>query len=98
LYLFTSALLDRIQIDLSLLVEVHLNSDARALVLTIVLTLLATLLAGLTPALQAGKGRSHVASRQIGGTRRSLSGMLVIGQFALAFVLLVSATLICSSH
>ncbi len=97
LYLFSSALLDRIRIGFSLPLELHLSLDARTVVVTIMLTLLATLLSGLIPALQAGKAHSHIGSRQFGGTRRSLRQGLVVGQFALAFVLLVSAALLLRS-
>jgi predicted permease len=97
LYVLTSALLDRIQIRLSFPLEVHLNLDARALAFAIALALLATLLSGLTPAVQAGTSSSLVGSRRIGEARRSLRRILVIGQFALAFVLLVSAALFLRS-
>ncbi len=97
LYVLASALFDRIQLRLSLPLEVHPNLDVRVVIVAIALTLLATLLAGLGPALQAGSNRAHLGSRQIGGPRRSQRRMLVVGQFALAFVLLVSAALLLRS-
>ena len=99
-YFLTSAFLDRLQIRLSFPLELHLSLDARALAFTIALALLATLLSGLTPALQAGKNTWSIASRQIGAeirSRWSWRPMLVVGQLALAFVLLVSAALFLRS-
>jgi predicted permease len=100
LYVLTSTLLDKIQTRLSFPREVHLTIDPRLLAFTITLMLLATLLSGLTPALQAGKRGWHLGSRQIGTetrSRRSLRRLLVVGQFAIAFVLLASAALFLRS-
>jgi predicted permease len=100
LYVLTSVLLDRIQTRLSFPLELHLTLAPRLLAISIALGLLATLLSGLPPALQAGRRGWQIGSRQIGTqtpSRRSLRRMLVVGQFAIAFVLLVSAALLLRS-
>ncbi len=96
LYLVASSLIDKMQPSLSLPVEVHLHLDVRILVLTASLTLLATLLVGLTPAIQAGQRYALVSARQVGG-ELPLRRILIMSQFAFAFVLLVSAGLLLRS-
>jgi putative ABC transport system permease protein len=70
--------------------ELHLVQDSRLLAFAIAVALAATLLSGLTPALRTS---------QIGREAQpfSLRRWLVAGQFAFAFVLLVSATLFIRS-
>lgn len=96
-HVLSSALLDRVQTHFRFPLEVHLNLDVRALAFTIALVFLTTLLSGVTPALRNGKSSSDLGSRQIGGSGRSVRHVLVVGQFALAFVLLVSAVLFLRS-
>jgi putative ABC transport system permease protein len=96
LYLVASSLIDKMQPSLSLPVEVHLHLDLRLLVLTASVTLLTTLLVGLTPAMQARQRYALVSARQV-GSALPLRRMLVVSQFALSFVLLVSAALLLRS-
>lgn len=100
IYFWASKLIDRIQIRASVPLELHMVLDAQLLAFTVALALVATLLSGLAPALQTSKSRWHLGSNQIGAeTRRgfSIRRWLVVGQFALAFVLLVSAALFLRS-
>lgn len=96
LYFAASSLIDKIQPSLSLPVEVHLHLDLRLLVLTASVTLLATLLVGLTPAMQTRQRYALVSARQV-GSALPLRRMLVVTQFALSFVPLVSAALLLRS-
>jgi predicted permease len=100
IYLLASTLIDRVRIDVSVPMELHLNLDVHLLAFTTGLALAATLLSGLTPALQATKSTWNFGSHQIGAgsaQRLSLRRTLVIGQFAFTFVLLVSAALFLRS-
>lgn len=77
--------------------------DARALVFTLAVTLLAGLLAGVAPALQVARGREAVAINDL--SRGSTEGkhstavreVLVVGEVALACVLLVAMGLLLRS-
>ena len=77
----------------------EISLDTRALGFTLVLSLLSGLLFGLIPALKYGGPRSSVALRAGGRTsshsreRHRARNLLVVGQVALAMVLLVSAGL-----
>ncbi len=79
--------------------------DGRALAFTLVVTLVAGGLLGLAPALRAARGRIAFALRAGGGLRGASGGRaqhrtqnaLVVGQVALALVLLVSSGLMIRS-
>jgi predicted permease len=100
IYALAATLVDQIQIRLSFPLELHLSLDAHLLAFAVGLAFLATILSGLAPALQTSNNGRHIGSRQIGVESRprwSPRRMLVVGQFALAFVLLVSAALFLRS-
>ena len=95
-----STLIDKIRIRVSVPLELHLKLDVHLLVFAAALAMVTTLLCGLTPALQASKSSWQLGSHQIGAETRqrfSLRRGLVMGQFAIAFVLLVSAALFIRS-
>jgi putative ABC transport system permease protein len=73
--------------------------DGRALAFTLLLSLLTVLLFGLAPALQAV--RTNINEALSGGARarreRGLRGILVVGEIALALVLLIGAGLLLRS-
>ena len=77
--------------------------DASALGFTLVATLVTGLVVGIAPALQLSQGREwatlNEASRGSSGSRRSnaVRETLVVGEVALAFVLLVGGTLLLRS-
>jgi putative ABC transport system permease protein len=74
-----------------------LRIDSIALMFTVVVTFLAGLLAGIVPAWQQTRGNLHDVLKESGGraTRQGqrLRGLLVIGELALALVLLIGAGL-----
>ncbi len=96
LYLALATTAAKLQIRESVPFELHLHLDRPLLYFSIGLVALTTLLSGLVPALQSSRNSWHLRSNQIGAEtyqRFSLRRALVVGQFALAFVLLVSASL-----
>ena len=96
LYLALATAAARVQILESVPFELHLHLDQPLLYFSIGLVGLTTLLSGLLPALQSSRTRWHLGSNQIGAEtyqRFSLRRAVVVGQFALTFVLLVSASL-----
>lgn len=96
LYLALATAAEKLQIRESVPFELHLHLDRTLLYFSIGLVALTTLLSGLVPALQSSRNSWHLRSNQIGAEtyqRFSLRRALVVGQFALAFVLLVSASL-----
>lgn len=95
-YLVMAAMVANLQIRTSVPLELHLHLDRPLLYFCIGLVAITTLLSGLVPALQTSRDRWHLGSNQIGEEthqRAWFRRALVVGQFALAFVLLVSATL-----
>lgn len=99
-FILAETVADQVQVRLSFPLELHLTLDVQLLAVVAVLAFLVTLLAGLAPALQVSNRSRHIASRQIGAESRSgwsSRRVLVTGQFALAFVLLVSAALFLRS-
>jgi predicted permease len=95
-YLGMAATVANFQIRAAIPFELHLRLDKPLLYLSIALVGITTILSGLVPALQSSRGRWQLGSNQIGGERHhrySLRRALVMGQFALTFVLLVSAAL-----
>src|SRR2546430_2016857 len=96
LYLALATAAAKLQIRESVPFELHLHLDQPLLYFSIGLVGLTTLLSGLLPALQSSGTRWHLGSNQIGAEtyqRFSLRRAFVVGQFALVFVLLVSASL-----
>jgi len=96
LYLALATTAAKLQIWESVPFELHLHLNRQVLYFSIGLVALTTLLSGLVPALQSSRNSWHLRSNQIGAEtyqRFSLRRALVVGQFALAFVLLVSASL-----
>jgi predicted permease len=94
-YLVTAAMVTNLQVRTSVPLELHLHVDRPLLYFCIGLVAITTFLSGLVPALQTSRNR-HLGSNQIGAETHQRSWFrraLVMGQFALAFVLLVSATL-----
>jgi predicted permease len=95
-YLVMATMVANLQIRAAVPLELHLLLDRPLLYFCIGLVAITTLLSGLVPALQTSRGRWHLGSNQIGAETHQRSWLrraLVVGQFALAFVLLVSATL-----
>ena len=95
-YVVTAALVANLQIRTSVPLELHLHLDSPLLFFCIGLVAITTFLSGLVPALQTSQDRWRLGSNQIGGEthqRAWFRRALVVGQFALAFVLLVSASL-----
>ncbi len=95
-YLAMATMVANLQIRASVPFELHLRLDRPLLYLCIGLVAITTLLSGLVPALQTSRDRWRLGSNQIGEEthqRAWFRRALVVGQFALAFVLLISATL-----
>ena len=96
MYLGVADVLDRIQVRAAVPFEIHLHVSLRLVYLAVALVAATALISGLVPALQSASRKWQLGSNQIGEhgpggalTRRAL----VAGQFALSFVLLVSAAL-----
>jgi len=95
-YLAMATMVANLQVRASVPFELHLRLDRPLLYLCIGLVAITTLLSGLVPALQTSRDRWRLGSNQIGDEthqRAWFRRALVVGQFALAFVLLISATL-----
>src|SRR5262245_47772452 len=95
-YLVMATMVANLQIRASAPFELHLRLDRPLLYLCIGLVTITTLLSGLVHALQPSRDRWRLGSNQIGDEthqRAWFRRVLVAGQFALAFVLLISATL-----
>jgi putative ABC transport system permease protein len=95
-YLAMATMVANLQIRASAPFELHLRLDRPLLYLCIGLVATTTLLSGLVPALQTSRNRWRLGSNVIGEEthqRAWFRRALVVGQFALSFVLLISATL-----
>ena len=82
--------------------EVNVTMDGGVLLFALAISALTGILFGLAPALGATKTNLVVSLKEgargtIGGTRRRLRGTLVVGEVALAFVLLTGAGLLIRS-
>jgi putative ABC transport system permease protein len=89
-------LLGRVSLPIPFPIELHIAFDARVLAYSIFLLLFTTLLCGLAPAIQATRPSLVPALKQeemLTYRRWSFRGVLVIGQVAVALVLLVTAVL-----
>ena len=93
-------LLGRVPLPLPLPLELHADLDVRVLAYSTLLTLVTTVLCALAPAVQATrrsqlpalKNQDPLAMRRV-GRLWSLRNLLVVGQVAVALVLLVTALL-----
>ena len=95
-YLAMATMVANVQIRASVPFELHLHLDRPLLYLCIGLVTIITLLSGLIPAFQTSRDRWRLGSNVIGEEthqRAWFRRALVVGQFALSFVLLISATL-----
>ena len=95
-YLALAAMISTLQLRASVPLELHLRLDRHILYFCSGLVVATTLLSGLVPALQTSRRRWHLGSSQIGTEthqRSLLRRAMVVGQFAFAFILLVSASL-----
>jgi putative ABC transport system permease protein len=100
LYFVIAAVAANLQVRGSIPFELHLRLDLPVLYFSIALVAITTALSGLLPAVQATRDRWYLGSNQIGAETRqryALRRGLVTGQFALAFVLLISAALFLRS-
>ena len=89
-------LLGRISLPIPVPIELHVAVDTRVLAYSIFLLLFTTVLCGLAPSIQATRPSLVPALKQeemLTYRRWSLRGVLVIGQVAVALVLLVTAVL-----
>ena len=96
IYLSLTAVLARIQVRTAVPFEIHLHLSLPVLYLTASLVVGTAIISGLVPALQSTRRKWQLGSSQIGehGSRGVLlRRVLVVGQFALSFMLLVSAAL-----
>ncbi len=88
-----------IPVDLSRTVSLNLN--LRVLALTILISFASAFLFGLVPALQISKTDVNDSlkdgGRGIGGQRRSLGSLLVVGEIAVCLILLVASGLLLES-
>jgi predicted permease len=96
MYLGIAAALGRLQVRAAVPFELHLHVSLALLYLTAALVAVTALISGLVPALQLTRGKWQLGSNQIGERGPGatlLRRALVAGQFALSFLLLVSAAL-----